>query len=252
MHFLQFIVLAGIMAIWALTSLLSREAQPLPPRPKRDPGPGGMRPPAPPYGRAATVEPGRYAGTADRFGASMPERPPSARWPESSGPPRPAAPGGLAHDGIVILDPDMRRSQPSAGGPSSAPSAMAPRNQRGGQTRRGSRSRPPSNAIQTKPAEPGRQRALSSLVTQSMSQQKNRPLELTPLDSPLAPLGAPLTQLATSALREQPRSWDVPAAFDGAALRAMLASTNKLRQVALLNEILQPPLALRRPRRFHQ
>ena len=38
------------------------------------PGPGGMRPPAPPYGRAATVEPGRYAGTADRFGTSMPER----------------------------------------------------------------------------------------------------------------------------------------------------------------------------------
>ena len=29
---LQFIVLLSIMALWALTSLLSREAQPLPPR----------------------------------------------------------------------------------------------------------------------------------------------------------------------------------------------------------------------------
>jgi hypothetical protein len=83
-----------------------------------------------------------------------------------------------------------------------------------------------------------------------MAQKQNRPLELTPLDFPVAPLGAPLTHLATSALREQPRSWDVLPAFDSAALRTMLASRNKLREVALLSEILQPPLALRRARRL--
>jgi hypothetical protein len=127
---------------------------------------------------------------------------------------------------------------------------MAQRNQRGGQTRRAARSRPPSNANQARPAEPGRPRALSSVVTQSMTQKKNRQLELTPLDAPLAPLGVPLTHLATPTLREQPRSWDVPPAFDSAALRTMLASTNKLREVALLSEILRPPLALRRGRRL--
>ncbi len=40
----QFVVLLSIMAIWALTSLLSREAQPLPPRPTRGPAPDGPRP----------------------------------------------------------------------------------------------------------------------------------------------------------------------------------------------------------------
>jgi len=245
---LQFIVLVAIMAIWALTSLLSREAQPLPPQPRRRPGPDGTQPP--PYGRTAQVEPGRYTGTAERVSGPMLERASSGRWTEASGPTRPAAGGGLAQDGIVILESDARRSQPASGAVSTAPSATTPRNPRGGQARRGARSRSSSIASPTRPAEPGRPRALSTLVTQSMAQKKNRPLELTPLDTPLAPLGVPLTHLATSTLREQPRSWDVPPAFDSAALRTMLASTNKLREAALLSEILQPPLALRRARRL--
>jgi len=151
--------------------------------------------------------------------------------------------------GIVILESDARGSRPFSGAPASPPSSTAPRNPRGGQTRRSSRGRSSSNANPARPAEPGQPRALTTLITQSMAQKKNRPLELTPLDDPLAPLGMPLTHLATSALREQPKSWDLPPAFDSAALRAMLASRNKLREVALLSEILQPPLALRRRRR---
>ena len=42
---IQFIVPLTFLAIWALTSILNRDAQPLPPRPGRPPGPGGMRPP---------------------------------------------------------------------------------------------------------------------------------------------------------------------------------------------------------------
>ena len=177
---------------------------------------------------------------------------PSGRWtePSAAGPTRPDPARGLANDeGIVILESDARGSRPFSGTLSASPSATTTRNPRGGQTRRGSRGRSSSNANPTRPAEPGRPRALTTLVTQSMAQKQNRPLELTPLDAPFAPLGDPLTHLATSALREQPKSWDVPPAFDGAALRTMLASRNKLREVALLSEILQPPLALRRPRR---
>jgi len=243
---LQFIVLLAIMAIWALTSLLSRDAQPLPPRPIRGPVPDGTRPS--PIGRSGQASPGRFAGTADRVSGGIPERPPSARWnePSGSGPARPAPARGLARDeGIVILESDARGSRPSSG----TLSATTTRNPRAGQTRRSSRGRSSSSANPTRPAEPGSPRALTSLVTQSMAQQQNRPLELTPLDAPFAPLGAPLTHLATSALREQPKSWDVLPAFDSAALRTMLASRNKLREVALLSEILQPPLALRRARR---
>jgi len=250
---LQFIVLVAIMAIWALTSLLNREAQPLPPRPIRGPvpGPDGLRPPL--IGRSTQVNPGRYAGTTERLAGGIVERPnPSSGRPEpfAAGPARPVAGRGMTNDaGIVILESDARGSRPFAGTSTSSPSATAPRNPRGGQTRRSSRGRSSSNVNPTRPAEPGQPRALTTLITQSMAQKKNRPLELTPLDDPLAPLGMPLTHLATSALREQPKSWDLPPAFDSAALRTMLASRNKLREVALLSEILQPPLALRRPRR---
>ena len=40
---IQFIVPLTFLAIWALTSLLNRDAQPLPPRPGRAPAPGGPR-----------------------------------------------------------------------------------------------------------------------------------------------------------------------------------------------------------------
>ena len=41
---IQFIVPLMFLAIWALTSLLNRDAQPLPPRPGRPSGAGGPRP----------------------------------------------------------------------------------------------------------------------------------------------------------------------------------------------------------------
>jgi hypothetical protein len=82
-----------------------------------------------------------------------------------------------------------------------------------------------------------------------MAQQQNRPLELAPLDAHFAPLGTPLTHLAAPTLRDQPRSAAALPALDSTAVRTMLASRNKLREVALLSEILRPPLALRRARR---
>src|SRR5271165_6299281 len=63
---IQFIVPLTFLAIWALTSILNRDAQPLPPRPTRLPGPGGVRPPV-----------GRIPGQADSLkpGGGMPGRP---------------------------------------------------------------------------------------------------------------------------------------------------------------------------------
>ena len=80
---LQFVVLLAIMALWALTSLLSREAQPLPPRPARGPGPDGLRPalPCQPGRRDGPVASRQFARSTGsrRSSAGMP-----ARWSEAA------------------------------------------------------------------------------------------------------------------------------------------------------------------------
>jgi len=242
---LQFIVLLTIMALWALTSLLSREAQPLPPRPARGQGPDGPRP-APAMSRGDSLGPARYPETTDRLPATGPERRAPARWSEASAVARPTSGRGLGvDDGIVILESDARTVRSPSGGLS--PSSTAA-NRRGAPARRSSRGRSPSSTPAAKPAEPGRPRALTTLVTQSMAQRRNRPLEITPLAAPLAQIGSPLTQISAGAPIEHPGSPDSAPAFTALSLRTMLANSTKLREVALLTELLQPPLALRRRR----
>ena len=105
---LQFIVLLAIMALWALTSLLSREAQPLPPRRLRGALPDGPRP-ATPGGRGDALAPGRNFVNAERVSATMPERKAPDRWSEASPAARPTiGRGSGADDGIVILESDNR------------------------------------------------------------------------------------------------------------------------------------------------
>jgi hypothetical protein len=82
-----------------------------------------------------------------------------------------------------------------------------------------------------------------------MALRKNRPLEISPLDASPAPFGTPLAHLATPVLGEQRKLSESPASFDSATLRTMLSSKNKLRELAVISEILQPPLALRRRNR---
>ena len=244
---LQFIVLLSIMALWALTSLLSREAQPLPARPARGPGPGGLRPVVP-MNPGGAMGPSRTTGPAEGLQASSLERRAPARWNEASPPTRPAPGRGLgANDGIVILESDSRAAQPAAGGV--AGSLLGAARGRAASSRRGSRGRSTASTGPTKPVEPGRPRALTSLVTQSMAQKRNRPLEITPLSGPLAPINSPLTEISSGAKIEHPGSLDSPPAFTGESLRSMLGNATKLREAALLTELLQPPLALRRPRR---
>jgi hypothetical protein len=238
---LQLIVLLSIGALWAITSLLSREAQPLPARPARGPGPAGPRPGLPmnPTGSMAAS---RTTGTAERLPTTSLERRAPARWNEASPATRTATGRGLGpDDGIVILESDSRTGRPGTGGASSAAAKG-----RAGLARRASRGRSATGPSPSNAVEPGRPRALTTLVTQSMAQKRNRPLEITPLASPLGPINSPLTQLTTGAKIEHPGSLDSPPAYTAESLRSMLANPIRLREAALLTELLQPPVALRR------
>jgi hypothetical protein len=239
---IQFLVPLAIMAMWALTSLLNREAQSLPTRgPVPNPGQGRTDLLA---GRGEPVTTARFQPPAP-----SPERPAPQRWPEASPPGRPAPLRvGTAGDGIMIIGPDNRgsRGQPAAGSPSA--SAMNAKNSRGAPPRRGSRTRPTPTVGAPKPKDGDRQRALTSLVNQSLAQKKNRPLEIAPLSSPLSPIAVPLTQTSIGTAIEHPGSYQLDTALTSGELRVMLSTSNKLREIALLNELLQPPVSMRAPR----
>ena len=63
-------------------------------------------------------------------------------------------------------------------------------------------------------------------------------------------INSPLSQVSASAQIEHPGSPDSAPAFTSDSLRKMLASPTKLREVALLTELLQAPIALRHARRL--
>ena len=186
---LQFVVLLAIMALWALTSLLSREAPPLPPRRPRGGLPEGPRA-APPGGRPDALAPARTFVNPDRMSPAPADRTVPARWSEASTAPRPAparvVPG--ADDGILILESDNRGARSIAGSASSAGGATS---RRVSPTRRGTRGRSPAAPIPPKQVEPRKPRALTTLVTQSMAQKRNKRLENRASgDGQLAPFAA--------------------------------------------------------------
>jgi hypothetical protein len=238
---LQFTVIMAILLIWALTSLLSREAQPLPPRTRRAPGPEGLRA-APPARMDRTTGPARYLGAEIPPIASAERRAPARLEPPVTlG--RPVS----ADDGIIILESDSRSRSQAAG--ATAGSTAGSRLSRGSQARRSARGRP-QNTTAAKPTDVTRPRALTTLVTQSMAQKKARRLEITPLSAPLAPLSSPLHQITGTATPLDPGK--TPAAIPpihADALRAMLAQPTRIREAFLISEILQPPVALRRSSR---
>jgi hypothetical protein len=248
---LQFIVPLTFLAIWALTSLLNRDAQPLPPRPGRGPVPDAWRPGALPPTRGDSISQPRHQGSG-RLASPLAERPTGARWAGAQGQGRPGLPGrGVGpDDGIVIIESDTRGpSQPGSQFPPSG--AVSTRGARGAAARRGtSRGRSVSGAAPAKSVESERPRALTGLVSQSLSQKKARPLEIAPLATPITPISStPLTQSSAGPTTVQTAGALLRPALTGTELRAMFASPNKLREVALLTEILQPPVALRGRRR---
>ncbi len=152
-----------------------------------------------------------------------------------------------ADDGIVILEPDARsRNQPAS---SASAATTGSRSPRPAQARRGTRGRSPSTPSPTKSVEAARPRALTSFVAQSMAQKKNRPLEIAPLSSPLAPINSPLHDATSAATTLDPAKTPtaLPAVNAGELLE-LLAKPTRMRATFLLSEILQPPIALRRRR----
>ncbi len=105
--FLQFIIPLTFLAIWALTSLLNRDAQPMPPRPGVGRSPGaGMRPGGggfSPSARGEALAAGRAAGA----GRTTIERTGPGRWAATTTTTttgRPAGGSGRGDDGITILE----------------------------------------------------------------------------------------------------------------------------------------------------
>jgi hypothetical protein len=80
-----------------------------------------------------------------------------------------------------------------------------------------------------------------------MAETKARSLEITPLSSPLSPISAPLTQQTAATTVQQVKSTNAPPAFDSSQLRLMFGNSSKLREMAVLTEVLGRPRALRGP-----
>jgi hypothetical protein len=255
---LQFIVPLTFLAIWALTSLLNRDAQPLPQRPGagRLPGPGPARTgvggglsSAP---REGLSGPTRYTPAA-RSAPSVADRTAPARWSSPTAQGRPGAgPPRAVDEGIVILDSEARPAQGSSSfSPSAAASGRTARGSSSAARRTASRARP-APAPPIKPVESERRRALTGLVGQSLAQTKAKPLDIAPLSTPIAPINSvPLTAAGQTPAPEVARTAaklaEPPLSVD--ELRAMLASPKRVREVALLGELLQPPVSMRAPRR---
>ena len=76
---------------------------------------------------------------------------------------------------------------------------------------------------------------LSDQVNQSMALQRNKPLEITPLFTSLAPLSLPLSQASAAPQVQQERGTANPVTLSGIDIRKMLSSPGKLREFALLD-----------------
>ncbi|AMV39449.1 hypothetical protein [Planctomyces sp. SH-PL62] len=263
----QFIVPLIFLAIWALTSLLNREGQPLPQRPARPggrPGPNALGPaarreetagirdgesPAPSASRRSTADLGSEEG-----GAWTPDRVPRPSPSSAPTPPRrigrqaaadgqPAADVYVIDDELVFIDPVSRMQIGSApvSGPRSSPRPAA--------------ARKPSRSRRQEPRgerplgeDPATQRVLSEQVGQSMALNRGKPMDLSPLTSKLTALGDTSLRNASSAAATV-ASNVVPPSLTAQELSRMIADQPRLREMALIAEVLQPPVSLRRSRR---
>lgn len=85
-------------------------------------------------------------------------------------------------------------------------------------------------------------------MEESQALRRARPLEITPLGTPMKRLTRPLAQASATAEVALDRGAGRAVSLSAVEARKALASPEKLRQLLALNEILAPPLALRRRR----
>jgi hypothetical protein len=249
----QILISLGILALWALTSLLSRDAQPLPARPMRE-RPDDRNRRSPSVAATRINPPGAELGarSADRKVGPTFETRLLSRAGETSVSPRYGAAGARpTGDEIRVLESRLQSARPlsSSAGVTGSDASILSSGSRGA-ARRGSRSRTSQSPGTGKPTEPERPRALSAQIHKSLAQTVSRPLEITPLESPLESLSssfAPLEGRGAAELARGPRS---ASGLDAKTVSKLLGSPEKLREVALLTEVLRPPLALRQRRRI--
>jgi hypothetical protein len=243
----QILISLAILGLWALTSLLSRDAQPLPPRPNRGrPGEGPR--PDPSFARTDGLGPHQVRGAAERPSGGMTDsRFPSRPLETSLGPRSAPGRGVPSSDDIRILDPGPRGGRQVSGPPGAISPLSAQARGARSQSRRGSRARPSTGPSSASPVEPKRQRALTSQVNQSMAQAMGRPYEGIQLEAPLASLSSLLIPLQTRGASSEHDKRTLPPGpeMDVEAIRGMLASPARLREIAFLGELLKPPVALR-------
>lgn len=246
----EFIVPLIFVAIWAVTWLLNRESQPLAPRPRlrepeergggdfsnTGPGSGGLGSPA-------------LGPDAPRFASSPPLRPAQAGRPvprafeRSLGPEMTLGPG----DSILFSEPRLESPPRGLERPPAPRAPRPPQNRRSGRGKGGAK-----QARQWVNQETSQPRELTQQVSSSMAQLKGKPLVLTPLNLPLTPLQSlPLPQTGVSFL---PPSTSVPKIVPIVTaplnVAETLANPARLREIFIWNELLQPPVALRRNTRL--
>jgi hypothetical protein len=216
---LPYLVTLGFLAIWALTHIFNREAEPLPPRAGRPPNGPGVRP-QPPAGPARRPEPPMRWSTP-------PGGSPAARVPA----------GRVARldDDIVILEVEPPKRTP----PPARPAAT-------GSTRRAPRGRAPAGQAAKRPETPAG-KPLGAPLSATIAPLVNRPVEFKPLALPQETL-----QTVESSRKGEPAGATAsaePAASRALDFAALARSPTRLRESFILSEILQPPVALRQTRR---
>ena len=213
-HFYQFIVPLTFLAIWALTSLFNREAQPLPPRSGRRPGEPGPRP-----GNAP--KPGEWRPESVGRASSGPTSASSAR----------ASAARANQDEIIILESETRR--PSSSSPASR--ANPKRSNRGRPAQQPARRAEPTPAAKA----PGMRSGLTDAAPVGSRTQGLSPLSLPP--SPLLQSEGTGVEKVTSA------SAVIPAMplLTPDDVRLWLQTPGRLREAMVLNELLKPPISVR-------
>jgi hypothetical protein len=152
-------------------------------------------------------------------------------------------PAGRSDDGILIIEESR--------GPSSlaAPGNLSP-SRPGAGVRRAGRGRPTSQAPRRTEPTPA-PRPLSGILSAplSIATPGPRPLDLNTLSLPTSPLTVAGPRDLARAVAEPSQQVTRPAKV-GDDYSQLVSTPAKLREAVLLSEILQPPLALRRRRRF--
>lgn len=249
----QFIVPLVFLAIWALTSLLNRDGQPLPKRPGVAPGP------RPGFGPAAGAEQGRRdalaaaraqeaaasrAASGGRDARTVDQPIPGATRIGTARPPGRTTDADVyvIDDEMVFVDPATRRPIGSATIPPTKPGPRpAPRKPSRGRRQEPAGSRPRRGEADTP-------RALSDQVGLSMAQNRGEAMaNLSSLASSFTSLGG--KSLSSVSVAATVHSYDAPPALSAADVRQLIAEPARLREMAIIADLLQPPVS-RRGRRI--